>query len=169
MDPAELEALHSTTFRLEQAWLPVAPPNHTWHAYDPLPWAEFLSGIRTAIAAADARTFLDIGCGIGTKLAYMYALGFAVRGVDHHQPYLDAARKMIHEAELEHADVRELDAIDEAIVYMYRPAVADELEDELEAHVARVLRDGAVLFLPARPDAKPPGMRQLAGCVWKKG
>jgi 2-polyprenyl-3-methyl-5-hydroxy-6-metoxy-1,4-benzoquinol methylase len=148
--PNELEAIHQTLHRLEQRWVLPIPDAHTWFAYHPLPIAMFLPGIRQASELTDGRRFLDIGCGIGTKLALMHTLGWEVAGIDRTEHYLDAARELIPEATLTHADALALNSFNADLVYMYRPAVSDKLETELERHVLAHVKPGTVCFFPTR-------------------
>lgn len=150
--PEEFQAIHETFHRLEQRWnlLPI-PEVDGFHAYDPLPPAEFLPLVREAARLARGRRFLDLGCGIGRNLSIAYSLGWQVSGVDRHRPYVEAARELLPEAEIVEADIFDLDRFDADVVYMYRPAVGDDLEDDLEAHVIGRLAPGTVLLLPVRP------------------
>lgn len=152
MRPDELQAIHETMHRLEQRWnlLPI-PDLDGFHPYDPLPPAEFLPLLREASALTAGRRLLDLGCGIGRNLSIAFSLGWQVAGVDRHRPYVEAARELLPEAEIVEADIRALDRFDADVVYMYRPAVADEAEDALEAHVTAGLEAGTVLLLPTRP------------------
>jgi SAM-dependent methyltransferase len=150
---AELEAVHQTMWRLERRWDPLPIPNaHVHHAYDPLPLALFLPGIRRASEFTSGRRFLDVGCGIGSKLVLMHYLGWETAGIDRHEPYLDAARELVPEADLTLADAFDLDSFETDVLYMYRPMVSDADEDRLEAHVLSRLRPGTVCFLPVRRD-----------------
>ncbi len=119
-------------------------------AYDPLPVAIFLPGIRAASAMTAGRRFLDVGCGIGTKLALMAGLGWEVAGIDRHPPYIESALDLCPEAELTVADLRDTETFDADLVYMYRPGVSDETASALEAHVEARVRPGTVLFFPTR-------------------
>lgn len=162
LDDATLEALHQTFHRLESRWVPPVPPVDHWFAYDPLPLALFLPGIASATAHQTGRRFLDVGCGIGTKLALMHALGWEVAGVDRHEPYLAAAAEMVPEADLRLADLFDLDGFDADLVYMYRPAVSDRLAEEAERHVIAGMSPGSLLFLPTRTppvDLEPIGQQ----------
>lgn len=150
MEDREREALLGLLTRLERRWVLPIPDATVWHAYDPLPFWLFLDGVRVAERMTDGRRFLDLGCGIGSKLALMHALGWQAAGVDRHRPYVDAARDLVPEATVEHTDIRDLHDIDADVVYMYRPARSDELEDELERHVLRTARPGTVMFFPFR-------------------
>lgn len=124
-----------------------------------------MPGIRVAAKYAP-RTFLDIGCGIGTKLAFMSVLGWRVWGIDRHQPYIDIARELVPEAMLECCDVRELTSLRADVIYMYHPAIAEELEQEVETHLATLMEPGTVIFAPHRNLAYL-GLESLEHDVWR--
>ncbi len=151
---AELEAVHTFIFRLETRWLPEEQPDTTnHHAYDSLPFWLFLEGIRPAIELASGKRFLDIGCGIGSKLAIMKQLGFDVAGIERFGPYAETARTLMDgQAEIVHANALDLDVFDADLVYMYRPMKSDEDEDRLEQHVRERVTAGTVLFFPTRSE-----------------
>lgn len=151
MTDGELEAVHQTLFRLEQRWLPPTPDAHVHFAYDPLPVALFFPGIRQASELTEGRRFLDVGCGIGTKLALMYVMGWRVTGIDRHEPYAKIARELVPEANVMVADAFDVASFDADLVYMYRPMVSDADEERLEAHVMRHASPGTVCFFPTRP------------------
>ena len=137
-----------------------------WFGYDPLPVAIFLPGIAAAEAHTTGRRFLDVGCGIGTKMALMHALGWDVSGIDRHRTYLDAAAELVPEATLACADLFDAEAFDADLVYMYRPAVTEQLAERTERHVIERMPSGALLFLPTRTPPVP--LTQVAAEVWVK-
>ena len=139
--------------RLEQRWnvLPI-PDADVWHAYDPLPPALFLPGLRQAAELTQGRRFLDVGCGIGRNMALAWSLGWQVAGIERHGPYAEAARELLPEADVYCEDAFDVDSFDADLVYMYRPARADAAEEWLEAHVLACLRPGTVCFFPTRRD-----------------
>ncbi len=167
MTPEEWEALYVTMHRLEMRWKWEIPDATVFHAYDPLPLGLFLPPMRVAMEHARGKRFLDLGCGIGTKLAFMQALGWEVSGVDRWLGYVKAAREMMPETEIIHADIRELAELPADVIYMYRPARSDELEAEIETHVVKLMEPGMVLFLPAR-DGMGLGLESLGPEVWRK-
>lgn len=146
----ELEAIHQTLWRLEQRWLPPTPNAHVHHAYEALPVAMFLPGIRRAAEFTDGRRFLDIGCGIGRNLALMSVMGWQVAGIDRHRPYVEAAQELAPEATLVCADAFDVQEFNADVVYMYRPMVADGDETRLEEHVLGRIAPGTVCFFPTR-------------------
>ena len=141
--------MHSVMHRLEQRWnvLPI-PDTDVWHAYDPLPPALFLPGLARAAELTEGRRFLDVGCGVGRNMALAYALGWQVAGIERHAPYVSAARELLPEATVYCDDARDVDSFDADLVYLYRPARADDLERRLEEHVLAHLGPGTACFFP---------------------
>lgn len=157
----EREAIHSVFHRLETRWHE-GFDSGAYHAWDPLPFWDFLAGVRAAEPHVQGKRFLDVGCGIGTKVAIMHELGWETSGIERNGPYVKAARELMHERPLSisHADAFDVDTFDADLVYMYRPMKSDEDEARLEAHVAAGLGPGTVLFLPVR-DVGPLGLRAV--------
>lgn len=148
-----LEALHQTTYCLERPLAGPIPDASTFFAWEPLPWAIFLDGLRRAAPLVQGRRFLDVGCGIGTKLAFMHYLGWQVAGIDRHSPYIETAEKVAPFAQLTTADAFDVQEFDADLVYAYRPCVHEDLQLQLEDHLAAHMDAGAVLWLPCRPDS----------------
>lgn len=142
---AEFEALHQTLWRLESRWTPPIPDANVYHAYERLPLIDFLPLLREA-GEAGGRTFMDIGCGIGTNLLMVYLMGWKVIGIDHHAPYLDSAAKLVPEATLILSNAFDVESFDADVVYMYRPMVSAGDEDRLENHVLSRMKTGATLL-----------------------
>ncbi len=167
----EREAVHTVMHRLETRWLPDQPPDTTvYHAWHPLPYWLFLDGIRPAIEATEGKRFLDVGCGLGTKLAIMHQLGYEVHGIERHEPYVTAAKELLNEqaANITHADAFDIPNFDADIVYMYRPGKTDEIEETLERHVADHVAAGTVLYFPERANSPAcAGFEQITPDVWK--
>lgn len=147
-----MEALYQTTFRLERAWLPPTPDASEFFAYDPLPWAIFLPLVEQASSLTEGRRFLDVGCGIGTKLVTMHYLGWTVAGIERYPPYAHAARILVPEAHIQTIDVFDVDEFDADVVYSYRLGVTETTQALVEEHIAAGMRPGSVLVLPVRPD-----------------
>lgn len=165
ISPQELQAIYETFSRLEARWVDGVPDNSVWHAWSPLPPHEFLPPVREASRLTEGRRFLDLGCGIGTKLAYMHALGWSVAGVEHHRPYFKCAEEMVPEADLTCGRIQDQESFDADLIYMYRPAVSLPDEEAIERYVFDRASKGALVFLPARPDSKRPG--RVSNDLWR--
>ncbi len=144
--------------------MPPLPDASVFFGYDPLPVALFLDGLLSAETYVAGRRFLDVGCGIGTKLVLMSAYGWNVAGIDRYEPYLEVAAELCPEADLRLADLRDVESFDADLVYMYRPGVSEQHAREFETHVIERLTSGTVLFLPTR-DIAHPGLRPVGSHV----
>ncbi len=162
-----MEAIHSTFHRLEQRWL--APPTDSpdFFDYDPLPIALFLQGIRLAAEFAFGDRYLDIGCGIGTKLALMFHLGFKVTGIDHNQAYLQAAKELCPEATLILGDLFSVTSFDFDIIYFYRPARSDELQRKVDRHIISHASRASIVYAPERVFDISLPVEELGRFVWR--
>lgn len=145
-----MEAVHQVMGRLERRWSLPIPDASVWHAYDPLPIALFLPGLRRAAELTDGRRFLDVGCGVGRNMALAHSLGWEVAGIDRVAHYVDAARELLPEAVVMCQDAFAVPRFAADVVYMYRPARADDLEDSMETHVLERVTPGTVCFFPTR-------------------
>lgn len=161
------EALYQLLSRLEAKWLPPAPPNDVFHAYDPLPLSIFLDGLPVIEEHASGRRFLDVGCGLGTKLAFMHYMGWKVFGIDRWPAYIEVAKEFVPEATLTCIDAGSVDKFDADVVYSYRPVVRDVEEWALENHIAGGMKPGALLWLPCRNAQTPvSGCEKITTDIW---
>ena len=135
---------------LERPWLLPLPDTGPWHGYDPLPLRDFFAGVRTAAALTDGRRFLDVGCGIGTKLMLMDRLGWQTAGIERIEEYANHARELNPAARIVTADLIDVGEFTADLVFMYRPAKDDDLEEKVEAHVLAHTPPGSVMFWPFR-------------------
>lgn len=167
MVPDAWEAVHQTLHRLEQRWALPVPDASEFFAYDPLPVAEFFPTIKVASDATEGRRFLDVGCGIGTKLSLMHVLGWQVAGIDRQAHYIAAAHELVPEATLTLADIRDVKGFEADLVFMYRPGVSEKTASALERHVVERMTPGSLLFLPLREI--PVEAERLAPYLWRLG
>lgn len=148
----EGEALGLVIERLEAAWLPAEWfPRAELHWYEPLRVDHFLEALEMATAHAPGRKYLEVGCGIGTKLVLARSLGLDVTGIEIREPYVAAARYLSPETNVLLGDARGFDNYrDYDIVYAYRPVVGEAGQAAFEEYLARALRTDAVLISPLR-------------------
>jgi SAM-dependent methyltransferase len=93
-------------------------------------------------------TFLDVGCGLGTKLHAAARVGFRPFGIDVNPRYVDIALQMGEQAAV--ADGRTFPHYaDYDVVYWYTPMHQTEPMNDLERAIVAGVRPGCVLF-PAR-------------------
>jgi SAM-dependent methyltransferase len=117
-----------------------------------LPWmpfqiGEFTSFMTEIVAEANGSWFLDIGCGIGTKML----LARELFGLDPHGIEVDIAMAKRASTKFPYAvicadalaDFYAYTAAD--IIWMYRPFRNAELQDKLEAQVMESMKPGAIL------------------------
>lgn len=144
---------------LERAPAPLSsvgtPDCFGWGAYDLDVFARLLD---VAIGAAPARTFLDAGCGIGTKCLLAASRGLDAYGIDRVPAY--AARAVQLGVNAEVADVRGWDRYGEfGIVYVSHPLKA-HAEAPFEAWLHGQMAPGAVL-VTLRGCVAPAGWQPL--------
>ncbi len=165
-----LEALYQLLSRLEAGWLAdvAIPSTGTYFAYDPLPPRDFLAPLAVVETQAPGRRFFDVGCGMGTKLAFMHYLGWAVGGVDVYEQYIDVARRFVPEADLRTLNAFDLQSTEADVVYAYRPCRSDEHELALEHHLLSIMTSGTLLWLPCRVPSLPDlPAEHLGHQVWR--
>lgn len=161
------EAVGWVVEQLERAWLPVELySDPICHGYIPLRLDQFVEALLMAVKIAPGKRFLEIGCGIGTKLMLASRLGLDVTGIENREHDAAIAKYLCPEANVVVADARWFDgygAFD--IVYSYRPLRDEAAERAFEARLYAAT--GAVLILPAAV-TEPPGRtpRDQHRMVW---
>lgn len=137
-----------------------------FYGYEPLPLAPFIAALEIARSLIPNGRFLDVGCGIGTKLLLAHYLGWAdVTGVELRPEYAGPARRLMPEATIVEADAFGWDGYNEFdVVYSYRLCVPDDLEIALEERIASLCRPGTLLILPM--GLTKPGV-SVAPDVWR--
>jgi trans-aconitate methyltransferase len=156
-----LLAVDQTVQRLEAA-LFVPHGDDSGFDLHSLPLAEFLAGMAVA---GEPGTFIDLGCGIGTKLAIAHWLGWDVTGVERHSDYAAVARKVVPEAKVYVGDAwtfEGLAAFD--IVYSYRLMVDLARQDELNSSIVAQMRPGTLFFCAG---SDPHGLIEVGAGVWR--
>lgn len=153
-------ALDQTLTRLEAGWF-TPHGDDTGFDLHPLPMREFLAGMA---ACGEPGRFIDLGCGVGTKLLVAHLLGWAVVGVERHADYADAARRLVPEATVVTGDVLDvsLDGFD--VVYSYRLMVDLDAQHELNRRIVARMRPGALFFCAG---SDPVGLEPVGLSVWR--
>lgn len=125
------------------------------------PWmpsdiAQFLVLLIEAMAEAPGDRFLEVGCGPGSKMMLARDLfGLDVYGFDRVGEYVAAAVSAGLECAL--SDAFEFGGYDRFdIVFFNRPCRDRQLEQELERHVWRKMRRGAVVICMNLESQPPP-------------
>lgn len=148
-----MEALAETVERLERAWLPAElVPHHEFYPYDPTPVSVFTRALELALLHRTGDRYLEVGCGIGTKLIIAAKCGLLVHGIEAREQYVAMARHLCPEATIETADARTWQGYrDFDIVFSYKPLISEEGNLAYEAHLTEWMRPGAILINPWRP------------------
>jgi SAM-dependent methyltransferase len=160
-------AVDQTVVALERLAAPLYPEDDDrFYGLEPLPLGQFFAGME-AVGQCMGRSFLDVGCGIGTKIHLARMLGWQnVAGIDRYALYVAKARRLCPWADIQVCDAATFARYDEFdVVYMYRPCIADDDERELEQLVTSRMRPGAVAFF-AQGIAEGLG-EPLAQDVWR--
>lgn len=149
--PSFLRQIHA----LETSWntIKVSYPREDAVPFLPFPIPQFISMLTDAVMAATisvpgkdglpASTFLDVGCGIGTKVRLAEAM-FGVRGfgIDIVPSFVAEARQSgVSSAVIDAFDFSEYGQFD--IIFANRPST---LQDDLEKLICGSMSRGAVLM-----------------------
>lgn len=97
--PAELATIVRTAVQMEIAWKHKVPQGEAererFTPWMPFPFFEFTSLVYEALPELDGNEFLEVGCGIGTKMIWVQAaIGMNVSGIERNAEYAAAARRM---------------------------------------------------------------------------
>ncbi len=154
---------------LERSWQWRVPPDDPlccdWQPYDLGGFAVLLEQVLPYVPQG-RQTFLDVGCGIGTKCLVAAQYGLAASGVERVSAYAAAARELGVSVTV--ADARTWDGYgDYGLVYLNHPLICGEgCNDEaaLERRVQDMMSPGAILLsvnydlmpgCPAHPATQP--------------
>lgn len=157
--PAELAAIIRTATEMERAWQnKVNQPSHERQRYAPwLPFQiyEYIPLVAEALPETDGNRFLEIGCGIGTKMLLTHELfGLDVSGIERNEEYAAAARRLgLNVAVADALTWNGYDAFD--LIWFNRVFRDVAAEADLEARVWSMARPGAVIMC-ANLEAGPP-------------
>lgn len=136
--------------------------------YDPLPRAEFQPAIELAAELKPGGSFVDVGCGVGTKLIRAQRVGLRASGLELNPRYAALARRLAPSANIEVGNAFDWTRYGEFdVVYCYRLCVADELQRQLDAHIIPLVRADAVLFWPCNPQPRDFGWELIAPHLWR--
>lgn len=151
--------------RLESAWLPAfIPPFPDMHTYEPLRVDQFIEAMCVAGQHANGRRYLEVGCGIGSKLLVAASMGYEATGIDNRRQYLVVAEwlarhqaqrepvpvelESVPEIRLEQADARYYDHRHFDVIYAYRIMVENGGQAAYEAYLTDTVQSGTVLIMP---------------------
>lgn len=153
MDAAEIAAL-------ERSWegrVQVSEPAR-YYGWVPSRATLFQGLLGLCVPHAPSRTFLDAGCGIGTKCLLAQQMGLAAHGIDRVLEYVEEAQRLGVGAEVCHIE-NYTGYASFGIVYFYQPA-PDDYEPVLEKVIHERMAPGAVLMSAAY--VRDPGWPEIA-------
>lgn len=161
------EVLQRTIARLESVLRPPNAGDGVHYPYIPLPYDSFIENL-SVVGPGNGRSFLDVGCGIGTKLVMANKMGWKVSGIEIHEPYMEKATLIAPFAELERIDANLYDGYgDFDLVYLYNPMIEVRRSALLARHIVSLMRPGAFLFAAAYL-IEIPGTTRIQGTdIWQ--
>lgn len=166
LSAASVGAMSVMIDRLERAWYPneVQDISESWD-YQAWPVDEFMAGLELCASITSGRDFLDVGSGIGTKLALAASCGWRVKGVEFRPQYAAMTSYICPEARVYGSDARTFGWYgDYDVIYAYLPLRRmGELLDVIDQQA----RHEAVLFLPECDGLEERGWGRHSGLpVW---
>lgn len=95
--------------------------------------------------------FVDVGCGIGSKLilANDLSLGVDLVGIEIETSYAEVARKLVPSADIRCQDAMTVDYSEFDVIYFYCPFRDLKKERALEEHIVNTAKSGAYILANA--------------------
>lgn len=161
--------------RFEAAFTPpLSEITDGFYSWVSLPLTDFLAGMRVAqqyLIDRDRwdgrRVFLDVGCGIGSKLVLASELGWRTAGIEMYPAYVESACALCPSTPIYQVNAFDFAEYGRAdLVYSYRLCASDEEQERLTAHIIGQMEPLSLLFLARCPD--PEGLEPLGEGVWVK-
>lgn len=153
LDP--MQAMGEVVDRLQSRWVPEIEESEEYFDWEPLSEWEFFAGlgvvhkhvVETQHCWPEMR-FMDVGCGIGTKLLLARWSGYAeIVGLERRPEFADVARVLAPEAKVVVADAFDYTYGGFDVVYSFRLCRDLERQHELTRHIVASMSKGAYLFL----------------------
>jgi SAM-dependent methyltransferase len=149
---------------LEQEWIGKVQvsQSETYFDWQPSPVGLFTQLLEECLPYVQAgnQTFLDVGCGIGTKCLIAASYGLSVSGIDRVSDYIDeSARLGIVTQQMLIEDFA--DYADYGLVYVNHPRKDQEGEADLERQIQDHMSMGSVL-LAINYGVSPNGWTEVA-------
>ena len=161
-----MRAMTKLVRRLERQIKPRVPVVPDQFDYVALPEFEFLAGMDIVSQhTRPAARFLDVGCGIGTKMFLAEMLGYSVHGIDIHPEYVELTNTIIGSGSAELVDAftyTDYDKFD--VIYMYQPCKFRKNQLLLNEHIVSHARPGTILFIAG---SRPEAGTELGSQVWR--
>jgi SAM-dependent methyltransferase len=139
---------------------------------------------RCGVEEVGSPSFVDVGCGVGDKLALASDLGFEAHGIEVDPAAVRKARRafrfrvrettaysappLLHEPgggamTLYPVDARDFDLSGFAVIYFYRPFADDRRQRSLERRIWKQARPGAFVIACGALTRPPRSFRELRG------
>jgi hypothetical protein len=170
--PDASAAVQEVLERLEAQLTPPTPLDEDWYGWVPLRLPYFVHGMLIArdVLGSGFHRFLEVGSGIGTKLALARVMDWQPYGIERYLPYLEVCRRVFPHVNAEEGNAETFeDYGDFDLVYMCRVAPDDRRQEAITCRAAELMRSGAVLFAPSVSGPWPPDwMEHVAGHVWRR-
>lgn len=138
--------------RFEQEFLTIfkMEPTHDkeWFGWHPFPMTDFFKGmtfIRDRLGEGRLK-FCDVGSGIGTKLFLADHMGFEPQGIELNEQYVNISRRLFSEYSVQHLNALDADFSPYDVVYSYRIAKDDNMQEQVNKHIVDSMKDGAIYF-----------------------
>lgn len=160
----QLRSLITDVARLDREWMRKSaghddPRSTSWM---PFPLFDFIALVAEALPEAQGDAFLEVGCGIGTRMLVANRVyGLDCHGIDRVPEYVAQAREMLPAGEpgvtAEVADALGWDGYGKYdLLWFNRPFNDAALQYQLEAQVWKDMKPGAVV-ITANLLGRPPG------------
>jgi SAM-dependent methyltransferase len=155
--PAIIRGVITRAAQLDQEWMRHSAGHDDPRAtpWMPFPMFDFIALVAEALPEAPGDSFLEIGCGVGTRMLLAREIyGLDVHGFDRVPEYVAQARGFGLSAEvadaLEYGDYGKFD-----LLWFNRPFADRALQRKLEVTVWEAMKPGAVV-ITANLEAPPP-------------
>jgi SAM-dependent methyltransferase len=135
------------------------------YGWEPLPVVDFLREM-DIVGRGESRRFLDVGSGIGEKLALAGLLGFAPQGIEIDPELAYHSRRFFpYPVEVVDAyDFRSYHRYD--VIYCYRPMIEVSDQVELNSVIAERMNPGALFVSVGGP--WPKELNRVDGQVYRR-
>lgn len=167
--PDSIAAISEVLERLEAQITPRGPvEDEQWYGWIPFPLDQFIEGMRICRQQLGPgwHRFLDIGSGIGTKLALADALGFESFGIERWKPYVDVSDRCFPHCPVIVSEANypnEYDRFD--VVFLYGCATSSAEHERLNRVITGQMKSGALFFAPKPP--LPVWLEHVDGPIWR--
>jgi hypothetical protein len=172
--PEALAAVQTLVDHLEAPHLGPTVKDPEWFGWIALRLELFFDGLllaREVIARErpyERPSFLDVGSGIGSKAALAHEMGFAAHGIERHEHYLNASRRLFPHVKAVFASAETYDGYGEFdLIYCYGCAASREHQAHINRLIAEQMAPGAMFFAPRTLDSDT-GLEPIGHCVWRK-